>query len=123
MIKMKIAFPIKTNEGLEGQLADHFGRAPKFAIYETERKKFQLIENTGDHFGGRTSTPMLLSKNDVNVLICKGLGRRAIERLSKNGIEIFITTHQNVKDALKSYFLGELPIASETDACAGSHNH
>ena len=120
---MKIAFPIEANEGLEGILADHFGRAPHFVIYETELKEYRTINNTAEHFGGRASTPMLLEKNKVNVLICRGLGRRAIARFAELGMDVYITKHQIVKQALEAFSNGELPLATDEDGCAGRHGH
>jgi predicted Fe-Mo cluster-binding NifX family protein len=120
---MKIAFPIQANEGLEGVLADHFGRAPHFVIYETELKELRTIENTAEHFGGRASTPMLLEKNKVNVLICRGLGRRAIARFEELGMNVYITKHQIVKQALDAFNKGDLPLATDEDGCAGRHGH
>ncbi|NHK32434.1 MAG: hypothetical protein FK730_13855 [Asgard group archaeon] len=105
---MKIAFPIQLNSGLEGELAIKFYRAPKFAIYNIENKEFQLIEKTSFHFGGRITTLKLLNKNRVKVLVCKGINRRVTKRLANKGIEIYITKHRLVKDALKDYFLGEV---------------
>ncbi|NHK32437.1 MAG: dinitrogenase iron-molybdenum cofactor biosynthesis protein [Asgard group archaeon] len=118
---MIIAFPIQANEGLDGILTDHFGRAPHFVIYETELKEFRTINNTAEHFGGRAATPMLLEKNKVNILICRGLGRRAIARFEELGMAVYITKHQNVKQALESYNKGELPLVTEEDGCAGRH--
>jgi predicted Fe-Mo cluster-binding NifX family protein len=118
---MKIAFPIQENEGLEGTLADHFGRAPKFVIYDAEKDETHTIDNTGDHFGGQISTPVLLSKNHIDILICRGLGRRAIARFADLGINIFITQFQIVKQALDAYKKNELTPATDADGCAGRH--
>lgn len=120
--KMIIAFPIQANEGLEGILADHFGRAPHFVIYETELKELRTIDNTAEHFGGRVATPMLLDKNKVKVLICRGLGRRAIARFEELGMDVYITKHQNVGQALDAYNKGELPLVTDEDGCAGRHS-
>lgn len=121
---MKLAFPVMDDKGLEGLLADHFGRATIYTIYDTEGKTLQSIINQSTHFGGRLAPPTFLKENGVQTLICKGLGRKAIALFEEFGIEIFITESNFVKDALESYKKGELQKASEADGCAGrEHSH
>ncbi|NHJ47703.1 MAG: hypothetical protein FK733_07945 [Asgard group archaeon] len=120
---MKIAFPVQLGSGLEGELADNFYQAPKIVIYNNVEKNFQLLEKTNILARNRKSSIKLLLKNQVNVLICKGLSKRAIKRLNKYGIEIFFTNHQKVKEALKTYFLGSLLLVSKKNAFVESHKH
>jgi len=114
---MKIAFPIDEKEDLDGYLATHFGRAAKFVIFDTMNNEIKTITNTGEHFGGRSSTPSLLHSNQVNILICKGLGRRAIALFGELGIDVRITTTSIVKEALAAYNNGKLISATDKDGC------
>ena len=118
---MKIAFPVMDNKGLDGALAGHFGRAPKFTIYDNETKAVHVIDNTGDHFGGSKSTPQILKDASVDLLICNGLGRKAIVLFSELQIGVCITANQFVKDAIIEYNEGKLSPANEEDGCAGQH--
>ena len=118
---MKVAFPIANEEGL---LADHFGRAPLFSVYNQEESKMEIISNTGDHFGGKQPVPVILQQNNIKVLICKGLGRKAISMFDQMNIEVYITTEQIVSDALQAYKDGKLVKANEADGCSGrGHQH
>ncbi|MHA1434869.1 MAG: NifB/NifX family molybdenum-iron cluster-binding protein [Candidatus Heimdallarchaeota archaeon] len=117
---LKIAFPIDDNEDLDGYLAAHFGRAAKFVIFDSTNNEIKTIVNTGEHFGGRSSTPSLLHGNQVNILVCKGLGRKAIALFGELGIDVKITTTSIVKEALAAFKNGELISATEKDGCKDS---
>ncbi|NHJ85401.1 MAG: dinitrogenase iron-molybdenum cofactor biosynthesis protein [Asgard group archaeon] len=120
---MIIAFPVINDKGLDGLLADHFGRAPLFALYDTESKEVKTVDNGGDHFGGTEPVPTFLKGIGTNVLICKGLGRKAIMLFNDHDIGVFITQNSLVKDALELYNKNQLVQATETDGCSGSGHH
>lgn len=120
---MKITFPTNDLKGLESQLADHFGRAPTFTIIDSETDELKVIDNSGEHFGGRQSAPVLVVNNGTNVLVCKALGRKAIAKFVELGIEVYITKELTVKNALEAFNKQELKKATESEACADSKHH
>ena len=120
---MKIAFPVMDDKGLDGTISAHFGRAPKFAIYDSETKAVEVIANTGDHFGGVKSTPQILKDVNADLLICGGIGRKAIALFDELKIGVCVTQRQLVKEALEEHEKGQLTPANEQDACAGQHGH
>jgi predicted Fe-Mo cluster-binding NifX family protein len=121
---MKIAFPVDNDQGFEATLALHFGRAPMYAIYNTETKAIESIPNTGEHFGGRFATPKLLQQNEVELLICRSLGRRAVTMFNDLNIQVCLTQATKVKEALDAYNNDELESATADTACAGrGHGH
>jgi len=120
---MKLTFPTNDDKGLDSQLADHFGRAPTFTIIDSETEELKVIDNSGEHFGGRQSAPVLVVNHGTNVLICKALGRKAIARFGELGIDIYITDKLTVKNALEAYRKDELQKATESEACADSKHH
>ena len=123
VIIMKLAFPTIDNKGLESGLSDHFGRAPTYTLVHSDTKEVNIIQNTGEHFGGGYSAPALLEQHGTDILICRALGRKAVARFDAAGIKIFITDKLMVKDALEAYMKNELKSASEDEACAGHHKH
>jgi len=120
---MKITFPTNDGSGIESQLADHFGRAPTYTMIDLETEEVKVIDNSGEHFGGRQSAPVLLVNQGTNVLVCKALGRKAIARLGESGIEIYITDKITVKEALEAYKNKELQQATDSEACTDSRHH
>lgn len=117
---MKIAFPVLDDKGLEATISDHFGRAPHYTVVDLETNDVSILENVGEHFGGKLSAPETLSNSNINILVCKGVGRKAIGLFDGLGIGVFSTQSIFVKDALESYNKGALTQISETDGCAGS---
>ena len=46
---MKVAIPVRSDEGLESQVNEHFGSTPMFLIVDTETKTCQAIPNRNQH--------------------------------------------------------------------------
>jgi len=120
---MKIAFPASSDNGGESKLSSHFGRAPYYVIYDQETKQFSAVSNKGEHFGGGYKAPSLLEENNIKVLICQGLGQRAVARLQEVNIAVYLTTKTTVKESLQDYFDGKLKLCSEREACEGKGHH
>ena len=47
---MRILIPVLENRGKESRVSPHFGRAPYFALYDSETEKLEIIENKSEHF-------------------------------------------------------------------------
>ena len=56
---MKIAIPTNNKKGLEDTVAEHFGRAKNFLIYDTETKSFEIYPNP-EVIGGKEFPPDFL---------------------------------------------------------------
>ena len=55
---MKICMPIKSEDGLESIVHDHFGSAAQYAIYDTETKELITVVNPDPHHAGGTCNPL-----------------------------------------------------------------
>jgi len=115
---------------LDAPVGEHFGRVPTYTIFDTETNEVEVIENTSEHMGGRGYPPDLLAEQGVNVMICAGLGRRAISMFERHGIMVFVGASGKVKDAIKLWQSGQLHRATDETACAqhafrgqGGHGH
>jgi predicted Fe-Mo cluster-binding NifX family protein len=78
--------------------------------------------------GGEGYPPEIMAKEGADVLICRGLGRRAITMFKEFGIEVYIGAFGTVEDAIKDYKQGKLQKAGLSDACGqhafrDHHNH
>jgi len=114
---MKVCIPTNGNNGLEDMVGEHFGRVNTYTIVDLENNSVNVIPNTSNHMGGTKNPPEILAEQGVNVMICQGLGRRAISMFSDFGIEVYIGAAGTVKDAIDAYKNGSLTKASEGDAC------
>ena len=117
---MKICIPTKGNNGLDDVVGDHFGRVNTYTIIDLETDEVKVISNTSHHMGGQESPPELLKQEGVDILICQGLGRRAIALFEEMGIKVFIGASGLVKEVISSYKQGNLTEAGLSDAC-GQH--
>jgi len=114
---MKVAVPTASEGGLEDNVEEHFGRTQTYTIVDVDAGTFDVIPNTSHHMGGLGYPPEILDRSGVKVLLCRELGRRAIQMFSSLGIEVYIGASGTVNDALGQYESGRLLMASEPNAC------
>ena len=129
---MRISIPSMGARGLEEQVGEHFGRVPTYTVFDTETEQVEVLSNTSEHMGGRGYPPELLSSARVDVMVCGGLGRRAIMMFEQMGIRVFVGATGTVRDALQAYQSGSLEEATDENACRqhafrseghGHHHH
>ncbi|MBC7081319.1 MAG: NifB/NifX family molybdenum-iron cluster-binding protein [Thermoplasmatales archaeon] len=115
---MKIAFPTLGNKGIDEQIGEHFGRVPTYTIFDLESDKIKIIQNISHHMGGMLSPPEILLAEKVKAIICKGLGRKAIEIFERSGIEVYSAGEATtVRDAIYAFKKGLLKKISGSEAC------
>jgi predicted Fe-Mo cluster-binding NifX family protein len=117
---MKICIPTNGNNGLDEGIGEHFGRVQTYTIVDLETNNIKVIQNTSHHMGGQGYPPELMVKEQVNILVCRGLGRRAIGMFEEFGIDVYIGASGTVKDAIDAFKQNKLQKASINDAC-GQH--
>lgn len=114
---MKLAVPTAGNRGLDEQVGEHFGRVPTYTVVDTDSHDVAVIANTSTHAGGTMHPPELLAHHGVDVLLCQGLGRRAVALFSELGIQVYVGATGTVRDALHAYHQGKLERATQHNAC------
>ena len=117
---MKICIPTIGNKGMDDVVGEHFGRVPTYTVVDLDKNEVKIIPNTSHHMGGHGDPPEIMLKEGVNVMICQGLGRRAINMFEGFGIDVYIGAYGTVKDAVDAFKQGKLQKASESDGC-GKH--
>lgn len=113
----KLCIPTTGSGGLDDLVGEHFGRVPTFTIVDSESNDVHVIDNTSEHMGGAGLPAELLSNAGIDVVLCQGLGRRAIELLSAAGIDVYTGVSGTVEQAVDAWKGGILTGAAETDAC------
>ncbi|MFX1286353.1 MAG: NifB/NifX family molybdenum-iron cluster-binding protein [Promethearchaeota archaeon] len=114
---MRLGIPSETKDGLQAQIGYHFGRVPSYTIYNDETKEVEIIENTSSHMGGTKLPAELLRDHNVDIMLCGGVGRRAIQLFEQFGVEVYIGAQGTVKDAIEQYNQKRLQMATDKDAC------
>ena len=114
---MKICIPTIGERGLDDIVGEHFGRVPTYTIIDLDTDQVRIIANTSHHMGGRGDPPDILAKEGVKIMVCRGLGRRAISLFNQLGIDVFIGANGTVREAIQAFNEGTLKKAGANDAC------
>lgn len=120
-----VAIPTEGAGGPDAPVGEHFGRVPTYTLFDVERGVADVVENTSEHMGGTGYPAQLLSDADIDVLLCRGLGRRAIQMLTENGVDVCIGVSGTAQQAFDAWKSGQLKTAADDDACTRHvfHDH
>ena len=119
---MKIAIPTEGKKGLDEVVSEHFGKCDTYTFLNEEGKVSEIIDNTSEHMGGFGLPPELLKKHGVDVLLCRGLGPRAIDLCRTLGIEVYVGRAVKVKDIFREWKENKAKKAGLNDGCE-HHGH
>ena len=108
--------------GLSDHVSPHFGRAPVFTIVDTETNTVEVLPNTSEHMGGSGLPPAHMAAAGVQVMLCSGIGPRAIQMFEQYGIRVYVGASGTVRDAVQAWRKGLLREATDKDACE-MHRH
>ncbi len=121
---MKLCIPIASKEGLIAKISDHFGSAPYFLIYDTNKATFKIIENSNQHHAHGQCQPLgAILGQDINAVVCSGMGIRAINKLNEGGIKTYKAKAETVKDIIRKFQDGALEKITIKNACVEHHCH
>ncbi|MCK5491213.1 MAG: NifB/NifX family molybdenum-iron cluster-binding protein [Candidatus Pacebacteria bacterium] len=114
---MKIVIPTNNKKGLDDKVAEHFGRCLTYTFLNEKGEVLEIIDNTSEHNGGQGLPPELMKKYESNILLCKGLGSRALDLCTEFGIDVFVYQTETVRDIFELWKNNKLELASKEDAC------
>jgi len=100
---MKIAIPVLENLGENSPISEHFGHAPFFAfieLAEDDDYSIKVIPNPLEEHGPG-DIPNYLSQQQVDLLIARGIGGRAISFFNQLGIQVIRGAGGTVKQILE----------------------
>lgn len=121
---MRLCLPTTDDRRLTARLSPHFGSAPCFTVVDTASGSVEVVVNDhAAHEHGRCDPLKGLQGSDLDAVVCRGLGRRALMRLQGAGIPVLVTDAFTVADALAEFHAGTLRAMQEDEACAGGHGH
>lgn len=119
---MKLNIPTRDGNGLDGIVEQHFGKAPTYTIIDTETEEVAVIPNVSEHMGGVGLPPEYLHQNGVDIMLCAGLGLKAVRMFESYGIKVFVGAGGTVKDTFEAWKAGKLQSATAENFCA-EHGH
>ena len=91
-----------------GNIFQHFGKTESFKLYEIEDNKVISSEVIGSNGTGHGALAGLLADQDVDVLICGGIGGGAQAALEEAGVEMCAGAQGDADQAVEAYLKGEL---------------
>lgn len=98
----------------KGNVSEHFGFCEEFIIYEIEENKIknrEVLKNPG-HTPG--FLPKFLKEKNIDVVIVKGIGPRALELLQSEGIKVISNISGNERNVIKKFLENKLKETSES---------
>ena len=124
-MKTKIVIPTEDESGLNARIAEHFGRAPFYAIVtlneNREVENVSAVKNSGEHFGGEGHMHDSILKLKPSAVITFGMGPRGISGFTASGTKVLKATGETVNDVVLAFKNGELE--EITEGCHHAHNH
>ena len=121
----RIVMPVENQAGLEAPIAQHFGKAPYFAVVDLDAKNVVLNikteMNRSEHVGGigLPHENLLVLKPDVFVVY--GMGPGCLRSLQSTGVTVLKATGNTVNEIVTAFKEGQLKALE--GGCEHSHNH
>lgn len=97
-----------------GQVFGHFGRTEQFKVYEVENNEVISSEVIGSNGAGHGALAGVLDENQIDILICGGIGGGAQSALASVGIEVVSGAAGDTDEVVAAYLKGELQSAGTT---------
>jgi predicted Fe-Mo cluster-binding NifX family protein len=123
----KIAIPVENQDGLDAKIAQHFGRAPYYAVVELDEKgqisQVETEANTGEHMGGTGHPHENLLALKPDVIIACGMGPGGLQSFQNAGTTVLKAEGDTVKEIINSFKMGKLKELMSGCEHAHEHNH
>jgi predicted Fe-Mo cluster-binding NifX family protein len=121
----RIVIPVENQAGLEAKVAQHFGRAPYYAVVELgENGKVAKVEteaNTGEHMGGTGHPHENLLALKPDAILAYGMGPGGLQSFQNAGVTVLKATEDTVKANVNSFKEGKLQELA--GGCEHAHEH
>lgn len=115
-----VAIPSNKPGGLDATISPHFGRCEVFTVVEIKNGKVvgsSIIENRGTHLGFDRTPAEILASSGVDAVLTQGMGPKAMQLFAQNGIAVYMTSAQTVREAGRELVEDHAKLASLEDAC------
>jgi len=121
----RIIVPAASQEGLNANLAEHFGRAPYFAVVDLndngEVTNVKTVPNVGEHAGGMGYTHDHILGLQPNAIVVYGMGPRGLNTFQSAGVAVLRANANTVGEVVAAYKDNKLQ--ELTDGCEHAHHH
>ena len=103
-----------------GNVFQHFGKCKEFTLFDVEEQKIISKQVLSAGESGHSALAVLLAQNQVDLLICGGIGAGARVALQESGIQLAAGVSGTVDNAVNAYLNGTLFFNNEATC---DHHH
>jgi predicted Fe-Mo cluster-binding NifX family protein len=114
---MKICITAQTPDR-NAVVAQRFGRAPHFVIYDEEDETFELIKNIQNMAaaaGAGVQSGTAVAEAGADLVLTGHIGPKAMSVLQRADIQVAVGAQGTVSDAIEAYRRGDLQPTDEPD--------
>jgi predicted Fe-Mo cluster-binding NifX family protein len=116
---MKLCIPTTTKDGQGAMVHEHFGSAPFFTVFDAETKAWEVIDNSHEHHAHGMCQPLAsLAGRNIDVVVCGGMGARAVQKFNEAGIKVYRAVQGTVSDIARLFSEGALEEITLANSCA-----
>lgn len=105
----------------DGSVFPHFGHTEQFKVYEAEDGKVTDAKVVSTNGNGHGALASMLSSQNVDVLICGGIGAGAQNALAEAGIRLYGGVSGSADAAVDHFLAGNLDF--DPDVHCDHHEH
>ncbi len=120
----RVVIPTEDQNGLNSRLAEHFGRAPYYAVIEFDEKgeisNVKTVPNIGEHAGGVGYSHDNILELKPNAIIVYGMGPRGLNSFQNAGVAILKANANTVSEVAAAY--KEDKLQELTSGCEHAHH-
>ncbi len=106
-----------------GQIYQHFGHCQNFKIYTIDNGAITSSEVVGTNGSGHGALSSFLKENEVDALICGGIGAGAQMALAQVGIQLFGGVCGNADQAVQDFLENKLQFNPNVKCNHHDHEH
>lgn len=104
-----------------GMIFQHFGKCQMFTVYTIEDQHIVNQTMLDAKGSGHSALAVLLNENEIDLLICGGIGQGAKDALAANRVELICGVSGSVDHAIHEYLNGTL--VGIPDFICSHHGH
>jgi predicted Fe-Mo cluster-binding NifX family protein len=103
----RVIIPVMDESGLNAHVAEHFGRAPYFAVIDLDDKGnvsgMKTVPNIGEHAGGMGQTHDHIVNMKPNAIIVYGMGPRGLSAFQNARVAVLRASANTVAGNVAAY--------------------
>lgn len=124
-MESRVVIPVMDESGLNAHVAEHFGRAPYFAVIDLDDKgnvsSVKTMPNIGEHAGGMGQTHDHIVKMKPNAIIVYGMGPRGLSAFQDAGVAVLKASVHTVAGNITAF--NKDTLQELTEGCHHARHH